>query len=277
MGAVCRGDRPGGRRGQHCLLLRAERRHSPAGGQPVASVAPAPGGRGHCSALPDLRHGEGPGHQLRPGGCAGEPAPAPAHGAPHLRRHGAHPPAGRLLRPGGGHPPDRRLPLLQDRTVDAPGRQGQPYHHHVRHVRRLLRPLRHAADRRHVRHGGDQCGRALLRRHRALRPLRHYRPVGGPALRRAAHRLLPPGGAQPYPRHPSPVHRHGGPLRPAFHPVLPDDARRPPAVRQVPPQPRGAGRCGRGCGTRVPTTTTGLARRWSTPPSEGRPGPRPSC
>ena len=55
------------------------------------------------------------------------------------------------------------------------------------------RPLRHSADRRHVRHGGDQCGRALLRRHRALRPLRHYRPVGGPALRRAAHRLLPRG------------------------------------------------------------------------------------
>lgn len=205
------------------------------------------GGRGHCSALPDLRHGEGPGHQLRPGGCAGEPAPAPAHGAPHLRRHGAHPPAGRLLRPGGGHPPDRRLPLLQDRTVDAPGRQGQPYHHHVRHVRRLLRPLRHSADRRHVRHGGDQCGRALLRRHRALRPLRHYRPVGGPALRRAAHRLLPPGGAQPYPRHPSPVHRHGGPLRPAFHPVLPDDARRPPGcTTSTSPTPwRGPLRAGR--------------------------------
>ena len=43
----------------------------------------------------------------------------------------------------------------------------------------------------------------------------------------------------------------GHPLRPAFHPVLPDDARRPPAVRQVPPQPRGAGRCGRGAGHRA--------------------------
>ena len=149
----------------------------------MASVAPAPGGvaivllyricgmekdRGTNLVLVAVRENQ----------------PLRLRMAPHLRRHGAHPPAGRL-------PPGREAILQIGGSLSSKiGRwmhlddKGQPYHHHVRHVRRLLRPLRHSADRRHVRHGGDQCGRALLRRHRALRPLRHYRPVGGPALRR---------------------------------------------------------------------------------------------
>ena len=54
----------------------------------------------------------------------GEQAPAPAHRPPGVPLHHPDPSAGRLLRPGGGHPPDRRLYLLPPGPADAPGRQG---------------------------------------------------------------------------------------------------------------------------------------------------------
>lgn len=67
--------------------------------------------------------GEGPGQPiLVPVAACGRTSPcACAHGA-LICRHGAHSTVGRLLR-RGGHPRSA-APLLQDRTVDAPGRQG---------------------------------------------------------------------------------------------------------------------------------------------------------
>ena len=200
--------RRGVRRGGHGLLLRLFHGYRPAPPKPLAAVAAPPGRGGHCAALPGVRYGGGPGHQLCAGGGAGEQAPAAAHRAAGVSLHHDHSSGGGLLWPGGGHPPDRRLHLLQNRPVDASGRQGQPGDYHVRHGGRLFCPVRHPPDGGHVRHGGHQRGGALLRRHGALRPLRHRGAVDGPALSRARHRLHPGGDPQPEPSHPPAGHRH---------------------------------------------------------------------
>ena len=181
--------RAGGRGGQHRLFLRPHRRYNPAGGQSLADLASPCWRRSHRGAVPVMRHGAGQGHQLRAGGRTGERRPPVAHRPPGLSLHRPHPSGGRIVGPGGGHSADRRLHLLQNRPLDAPGRQGQPGYHHVRHVGGLCRSVRHPADGGHVCHGGRQRRGALLCRHRPLRSLRHHRALGIQGLWRTRHCL----------------------------------------------------------------------------------------
>ena len=247
MGAVCRGDRPDGRRGQHCLLLRAERRHSPAGGQPVASVAPAPGGRWPLFCSTGFAAWRRTRHQLRPGGCAGEPAL-------RLRtRPSSSPP--RCSPTCWAAPPAGKGPSSRWAAPSPPRSDGGCTGRHK--DSRIITMCGMSAAFSAL--FGTPLTAAMFAMEVTSVGVLYYAAIV-PCVLSAIIGLwvaqlcgVPPtafslqGVPQPYPRHPSPVHRHGGPLRPAFHPVLPDDERRPPGcTTSTSPTPwRGPLRAGR--------------------------------
>ena len=107
-------------------------------------------------------------------------AHAPAHRPTDLRGHHSHPPGGGLRRAGGGGPPAGGLPGGLAGPGGTFGRQGPAGDGHVRHVRRLLRPVRHPPHRHAVLHGGGQRGGDVLRGSGALHRIRPHRLPGGP-------------------------------------------------------------------------------------------------
>lgn len=70
---------------------------------------------------------------------------------------------GRLCRTRRCGAAARRCDFGQYRTSDAPGRQGFPHDHHVRHGSVLFGAVRHTACGERVRNGGYQRGRDVLR------------------------------------------------------------------------------------------------------------------